>query len=55
MLQTVDLTLNQKSFCEHYAKSGNGAESVRLAGYNTKNPDKIAYQLLENTRMRIKS
>ena len=47
----VELSPNQQAFCEYYAKSGNGAESVRLAGYKTKNADKMAYQLLENTRV----
>jgi phage terminase small subunit len=45
----MELTPKQQRFCEYYAKSGNGAESVRLAGYKTKNSDAIAHQLLGKT------
>lgn len=42
------LSMKQHLFVEAYfANDYNGAEAVRVAGYNSKYPNKIAYQLLE--------
>ena len=46
------LTEKQRKFCDYYIKFGDGAEAVRQAGYKTKYPGKIAYQLLEITRIK---
>jgi len=47
------LTKLQRAFVDEYLKSPNlnGAECVRRAGYKTKYPEKIANQLLDNTRV----
>jgi phage terminase small subunit len=45
------LTPKQLAFADHYLSCGNSAEAVRLAGYQTKYPGKIGYQLLENPRI----
>lgn len=42
------MTPKQKSFCEHYAATGNGSESVRRAGYAPDNADVEAARLLAN-------
>jgi hypothetical protein len=49
-----NLTYKQRLFVAAYLgkANGNGAEAVRLAGYATKWPDKIAAQLLGNARVR---
>jgi phage terminase small subunit len=41
----------QARFVREYLKDLHGAEAVRRAGYQTKYPDRIAYQLLENSRV----
>jgi len=48
-----DLTKLQKNFVDEYLKdrNTNATECVRRAGYRTKYPDKVAYQLLENPRV----
>ena len=47
------LTRLQRSFVDEYLKSPylNATECVRKSGYNTKYPDKVAAQLLGNTRV----
>jgi len=47
------LTKPQRAFVDEYLKSPNlnATECVRRAGYKTKYPDKIASQLLGNTRV----
>lgn len=49
------LTKLQRAFVDEYLKSPNlnATECVRRAGYQTKYPDKIGSQLLENTRVLI--
>ncbi len=42
------LTAKQASFVTHYVECGNGAEAVRLAGYASKHPEKMASQLRGN-------
>jgi phage terminase small subunit len=41
------LTLKQEAFCQHYVITGNGAGSVRLAGYQCKT-DSVATSLAED-------
>lgn len=40
------MTPKQKKFCDHYIKTGNGAESARVAGYKGKNHNNIASENL---------
>lgn len=40
------MTPRQRAFCEHYAATGNGAESVRRAGYGHQHADIEAARLL---------
>lgn len=47
-----DLTAKQTAFVQAYLISGNGAEAVKKAGYKTKYPEKVAYQLLDIPRLR---
>lgn len=42
------LTYKQRRFCEEYTVDFNGAAAVIRAGYQTKYPDRIAFQLLNN-------
>lgn len=46
------LTPKEKEFVRQYILNRNGAEAARKAGYKGKYPDRIAYQLLEKTRVR---
>ena len=48
------LTKQQQAFVDAYLGDPelNGAECVRKAGYKTKYPDKVAYQLLGNPRVK---
>ena len=46
------LTTKQGEFAYGFPTCETGAEAVLKAGYNTRHPDKIAYQLLENGRVR---
>lgn len=46
------LNLMQQKFIQLYLESGNGAESVRQAGYRTKHPDKYASQLLSKPHVK---
>jgi phage terminase small subunit len=47
------LTDKQKSFVEEYMKDLNGSEAVKRCGYNTKNPNRIASELLRNPGVRF--
>jgi phage terminase small subunit len=44
----MKLSARQKKFVTEYAKTGNGAESARKAGYSEKTANRIAVQLLSN-------
>jgi phage terminase small subunit len=45
------LTERQRRFAEHYARTGNGAESCRLAGYANKAARIAAQQVLSNSNV----
>src|ERR1044072_334671 len=47
------LTGMQKQFCEEYLKDMNATQAVLRAGYKTKHPNRIAFQLMENQAIRI--
>lgn len=47
------LTDKQRAFCEEYLKDLNATQAVTRAGYTTKYPNRIAFQLLENRAVRI--
>lgn len=42
------LTLKQALFLKHFIQLGNASEAVRQAGYKTKNPNRLAAQLIAN-------
>lgn len=42
------LTYKQRRFCEEYIVDFNGSAAAIRAGYSTKYPDRIAFQLLNN-------
>lgn len=42
------LSVRQRRFCEEYLVDFNGTEAVVRAGYETKYPNRMAYQLLKN-------
>jgi hypothetical protein len=48
----VKLTDLQKRFVEEYLVDYNGTEAVKRAGFTTKHPNKVAYQLLRHERVR---
>lgn len=54
-LQAVidSLTERQRRFCEEYLVDLNGTQAVTRAGYNTKYPNRVAFQLMENAAIRI--
>lgn len=54
-LQAVidSLTDKQRRFCEEYLVDLNSAQACLRAGYETKNPKQMGFQLLENTAIRI--
>jgi phage terminase small subunit len=54
-LQEVINSLNdrQRDFCEEYLVDLNATQAVLRAGYNTKYPNRIAFQLMENPAIRI--
>lgn len=55
MLQKLDkskLTEKEKLFCAYYLKYFNASKAVRLAGYETKRPDVIGYELLRKPVVR---
>ena len=45
------LTGKQIAFIDAYMLTRNSAESVRQAGYNSKTPDRLGYELVRNTRV----
>ncbi len=47
-----ELSEKAQLFCYHYLSTYNGAASVRRAGYETKWPDRYAYQLLQDERVK---
>lgn len=47
------LSDRQKLFCEEYLKDLNATQAVIRAGYDTKYPNRIAFQLMENPAVRI--
>jgi len=47
------LTERQRRFCEEYLIDLNATQAVTRAGYSTKYPNRIAFQLMENTAIRI--
>lgn len=47
------LTGKQIAFCEEYLKDLNATQAVLRAGYNTRFPNRIAFQLMENSAVRI--
>lgn len=54
-IQSVIDSLNdrQRSFCEEYIVDLNATQAVLRAGYKTKYPNRIAFQLMENQAIRI--
>lgn len=47
------LSERQRRFCEEYLVDLNATAAVLRAGYNTKYPNRIAFQLMENPAVRI--
>ena len=47
------LSERQRLFCEEYLKDLNATQAVTRAGYNTKYPNRVAFQLMENPAIRI--
>lgn len=47
------LTGKQKAFCEEYLVDLNATQAVLRAGYQTKYPNRVAFQLMENPAIRI--
>lgn len=47
------LTERQKEFCNQFLVDLNATQAVIRAGYNTKFPNRIAFQLMENAAVRI--
>ena len=47
-----NLTFKQQQFVEEFQVDGNGALAVLPAGYNTKHPVEMAYELLRNTKVK---
>ena len=47
------LTEKQRRFCEEFLKDLNATQAVVRAGYDTKYPNRIAFQLMENPAIRI--
>ena len=43
-----NLTVRQRRFVEEYLVDFNGAAAVTRAGYNSKHPNRLAYELLHN-------
>ncbi len=52
MNASPNLTPKQQRFVEEYLLSGNGAESVRRAGYQTRYPSEIGYGLKRHPKVR---
>jgi phage terminase small subunit len=47
------LTERERRFCEEYLVDLNATQAVMRAGYDTKYPNRIAFQLMENPAIRI--
>ncbi len=47
------LTDRMKTFCEEYLVDLNATQAVVRAGYKTKYPNRVAFQLMENPAVRI--
>ena len=47
------LSEQQKRFCEEFLVDLNATQAVIRAGYKTKYPNRVAYQLMENPAIRI--
>lgn len=47
------LSEKQKRFCEEFLTDLNATQAVLRAGYNTKYPNRVAFQLMENAAVRI--
>lgn len=47
------LTDKQRRFCEEYLTDLNGTQAIIRAGYQTKYPNRIAFQMMENPAIRI--
>ena len=47
------LTDKQKRFCEEYLVDLNATQAVIRAGYDTRHPNKVAYQLTNNPAVRL--
>jgi len=52
MHQAKDLTWKQERFVSEYLLSGNAAEAVRRAGYQTRYPSEIGYGLKRHPKVR---
>lgn len=47
------LSERQRRFCEEYLRDLNATQAVTRCGYNTKYPNRVAFQLMENPAIRI--
>lgn len=47
------LTDKQRQFCEEYMKDLNASKAVMRAGYNTKYPNRVGVQLLQNAKVKM--
>ena len=52
MHQAKDLTWKQERFVSEYLLSGNAAEAVRKAGYQTRYPSEVGYGLKRHPKVR---
>ena len=52
MHQAKSLTWKQERFVSEYLLSGNAAEAVRRAGYQTRYPSKVGYGLKRHPKVR---
>ena len=52
MNASPNLTFKQQRFVEEYQVDGNGTRAVLRAGYQTKHPAEMAYELLRNTKVK---
>ena len=52
MNASPNLTFKQQRFVEEYQVDGNGTQAVLRAGYQTKHPAEMAYELLRNTKVK---
>jgi phage terminase small subunit len=47
------LSERQRRFCEEYLVDLNATQAITRSGYNTKYPNRVAFQLMENPAVRI--